>query len=59
MAELPRMTIRMSEDLQEWLRDYAERNETTMTEIIKSYLVSLRKRDRMQQRKENNESEVK
>lgn len=43
-TEKKMMQVRMPADLHKWLRMYAAKNDTTMTNVILSYLESLRKR---------------
>jgi predicted DNA-binding protein len=39
------MIFRLSEELHNWLKDYAEREDRTMTDIIKEQLQRLRRTD--------------
>jgi hypothetical protein len=45
------MTLKINSDLHSWLKDYAERENTKMSRIIKAHLESLRRKDRRRQRK--------
>jgi predicted HicB family RNase H-like nuclease len=44
-SDYPRFTIRISEDLHQWLKGYAKRNDISMSRVVKQYLESLRRED--------------
>ncbi len=45
MTDKKMMQIRIPPDLHKWLKLYAAKNDTTMTEILISYLYQLRRRE--------------
>lgn len=48
----PRVQVRLEPKIIRWLKDYAQRNNTTMSGVIKEYIETLK-------RKEQDEKEVK
>lgn len=54
----PNFVVRMHNDLHGWFKDYAERNNTTMSAVIKDYLYTLRQRDKYQQQIQRRNSET-
>ncbi len=46
-----RIFIRVSNELVNWLKDYSSQNETTMSDVIREQLESLRRKDQRTQRK--------
>jgi hypothetical protein len=44
MSDRKMMQIRISDDLHKWLKMYATKNDTTMTNVVISYLTRLRER---------------
>lgn len=55
VADLKRLTILVTNDLHRWLKGYAVRRETTMTEIILEYLEDLRRKERESEKQEGTE----
>ncbi len=54
----PNFVVRIHNDLHGWLKDYAKRNNTTMSAVIKDYLYTLRQRDEYQQQTRRRNSET-
>lgn len=49
-SDYPRLNLRISEDMHNWLRDYAQRQGKSMSGILKDYLRYLRRKDLSVQR---------
>jgi predicted HicB family RNase H-like nuclease len=43
--DYPRLNLRISEEMHNWLRDYAQRHGKSMSAILKDYLNELRRKD--------------
>ena len=39
---MDKITVRIDEDTKEWLKEYADQNRTTLSEIIREYLEQLK-----------------
>ncbi|MCZ6679187.1 MAG: hypothetical protein O7E52_18295 [Candidatus Poribacteria bacterium] len=50
------MTLKINSELHSWFKDYAERQNTNMSQIIKAHLESLRRKDMRRQRKAEQET---
>lgn len=46
----PRIQLRLKPETIQWLKDYAQRNNTTMSEIIREYIEELKCKDRRRPR---------
>ena len=46
----PRIQVRLEHETIRWLKDYAERNHTTMSEILREHIKKLKRKDKRQQR---------
>ena len=44
-SDYPRLNIRISEEMHSWLRDYAKRQDKSMSTILKEYLEELKRKD--------------
>ena len=49
-SDYPRLNLRISEDMHNWLRDYAQRQGKSMSGILKDYLGELKRKDLSVQR---------
>ena len=45
-SDYPRLNLRISEDMHNWLRDYAQRQGKSMSAILKEYLEKLRREEK-------------
>ena len=52
------LTIRIDEELYDFLKRYAKQNHTTLTGLITQYAVRLRKRVRLEEKKSDNTTSV-
>lgn len=41
----PRIQLRLRPEIIQWLKDYAQRNDTTMSEIIREHIETLKHKD--------------
>jgi predicted HicB family RNase H-like nuclease len=44
-SDYPRLNLRISEEMHNWLRDYAQRQGKSMSAILKEHLTELRRKD--------------
>lgn len=51
-----RIFLRVSNELVNWLKDYSEQNETTMSDVIREQLESLRRKAERARRKDKGEA---
>jgi predicted DNA-binding protein len=42
----PRIQLRLKPETINWLKDYAQHNNTTMSEIIREYIETLKRKDK-------------
>ena len=46
----PRIQLRLKPETIQWLKNYAQRNNTTMSEIIREHVETLKRKDQRQMR---------
>lgn len=49
----PRLQVRLEPETIQWLKEYAQRNNTTMSEILREYVEILKREDRRQKARAN------
>ena len=46
----PRLQVRLKPETIQWLKEYAQRNNTTMSEILREYVEKLKRKDKKERR---------